>query len=168
MIPPPPPPPLGGAGWSTSWRQTTTCTSTCPSCTSWSRPTRSPTSCWAASSAMPSPSRQGVCTLLFLLIDRLIISVVDPEWFFSGFGSYFSVGFGSNMNFSNILNINFTMFSRLVSVLSCLLRRDISLLGKFFIDKKEFIFFSGAFFREILKFYHFFRRVHSYCVDSFA
>ncbi len=63
-------------------------------------------------------------------------------------GSYFSVGFGSYMNFSNI-NINFTLYSRLVNVLGHIFWRDIGrFLGNFFM-KKECIFLFEHFCWEI-------------------
>jgi hypothetical protein len=43
---------------------------------------------------------------------------------FFGYESYFSVGFGSYMNFSNILTDILPYYSRIVSALGCMLLRE--------------------------------------------
>ncbi len=73
-----------------------------------------------------------------------LCSVLRRRNYFFGSGSYFSVGFwsgsGSFMNFSNILDINFTFVGY-----SCSLWRDIKLFRGIFLNKEELIYLNWAF-----------------------
>ncbi len=82
-----------------------------------------------------------ICSQRILCISKVVngqqisiaIRVVDPEWFFSdpNLDPSFQLVSDSTWIFSNILNINFNLYSRLISVLGCILWRDISFFGKF-------------------------------------
>ncbi len=79
-----------------------------------------------------------------LRMDLWVVLWIRNDFFFfgsvSGPGSYFSVGVGSYMTFfSNIININF-IFAFPSCVLDCVLWREISFFGFFYIKEFTYIF----------------------------
>ncbi len=91
------------------------------------------------------PSLAAWIGFLFKQHNRLC-SVVDPEWFFSGSGSYFSVGRILHEFFSNILNINFTfVFPSWKCLRLHIMKRYKLFMENFFWYNKDFIFLNWAF-----------------------
>ncbi len=105
---------------------------------------------------------------IYFSLPLLLISVVDPEWFFSDPDRTFQIVSDPEPDpvsdrkwtFANIFNINLPFYYRLVSVLGCIhIMTRYSFYG-IFVWKKEFIFLNWAFCWVIVKFYQFSERFY--------